>query len=254
MDIKLIIESGILEAYVAGACTPDEQAEVQRLAAQYPEIRAELNAIEQAVEQYTRAKAVAPPPGLKDRIMNAIPDNHPSDGFSDPTKSSKPWLWIGLSILLAAAAIFFGYAHQQSKAVNIQLQHNLDSLKIQLDQCQTRSNRYQEIAANLRDRDTRAVELSDNGKSYKAYVYVNTPRQTTILDLSGVPNIDGKYLQFWAIVDGQPQDMGMIELKSLAGWQSFEFVAKAQAFAISAEDNPKGSPSPTMVVMIGKLG
>ena len=55
MDVKEYIASGILELYVAGALSPEENLEVQHYALQYPEIQKEIEAIENAVLELTEA-------------------------------------------------------------------------------------------------------------------------------------------------------------------------------------------------------
>ncbi len=72
MDIQSFIQSGLLEAYVMGQCTAQERAEVERMAAAHPEVRAELDAIERALEKVAQANAVPPPAGLRDQILERI--------------------------------------------------------------------------------------------------------------------------------------------------------------------------------------
>ena len=104
----------------------------------------------------------------------------------------------------------------------------------------------------LRDRDTRVVPL-DNGKG-TAYAYYNSIRREAALDLGGLPAPDsGKHFQFWAIVDGKPVSMGMVDLQSSGGWQTLPYLDKAAALAVSEEDSPNGNPTPTRVVMVGNI-
>ena len=49
MNSREYIESGILELYVFGKLSDEEIAEVNQMAAQYPEVREEIKAIESAV-------------------------------------------------------------------------------------------------------------------------------------------------------------------------------------------------------------
>ena len=55
IDVKEYIASGILELYVAGELSPEENLEVQHYAIQYPEIRKEIEEIEQAILELTEA-------------------------------------------------------------------------------------------------------------------------------------------------------------------------------------------------------
>ncbi|AYA36608.1 anti-sigma factor [Hymenobacter oligotrophus] len=69
MNIEEYIESGQLELYVLHQLAPAEAAEVEQLAAQHPAIRAELSHIELALGAYAEAHAVAPPAGMRERVL-----------------------------------------------------------------------------------------------------------------------------------------------------------------------------------------
>ena len=55
MDIKQYITSGILEIYVLERLEPAQMREVEAFALQYPEIRAEIDNIEQVLEDFAIA-------------------------------------------------------------------------------------------------------------------------------------------------------------------------------------------------------
>jgi mannose-6-phosphate isomerase-like protein (cupin superfamily) len=57
---KEFIESGILEIYVLGQATARETAEVERMATLHPEVRRELDIIEETLEKHAEANAVEP--------------------------------------------------------------------------------------------------------------------------------------------------------------------------------------------------
>ena len=52
LNIKEYIESGVLELYVMGKLSEAENREVEQNIAQYPEVKAEVDAIEAAIEEY----------------------------------------------------------------------------------------------------------------------------------------------------------------------------------------------------------
>ena len=75
-----------------------------------------------------------------------------------------------------------------------------------------------------------------------------------VIDLPAPPT--NKQYQLWAIVDGQPVDMGVFD--NAVGVKTFEavpFIANAQAFAVTVEDIG-GSPTPSLetMVVIGNVG
>ncbi|RIJ34299.1 cupin domain-containing protein [Pontibacter oryzae] len=70
--IQDIIESGVLELYALGAASPGEVAQVERLAAEHPEVHQEINAISQAIERYAQAHAVQPCNTVKPLMLATI--------------------------------------------------------------------------------------------------------------------------------------------------------------------------------------
>lgn len=65
MNIQTYITSGILELYVLGSLSEQETKEVLHYATIYPEVRAEINAIERALRLYAMAQTAKPPVGVR---------------------------------------------------------------------------------------------------------------------------------------------------------------------------------------------
>ena len=66
------IESGILELYALGELSAAEQAAVEAQAASHPEVRAELEQVQAALGFYAEAHAIAPPTGLRERVLGNV--------------------------------------------------------------------------------------------------------------------------------------------------------------------------------------
>ena len=71
-NITEFIGSGILELYVMGSTSPEEAAEVERMAAAHPEIRQEIDTISQSIEAYALAHAVPPKASVKPLLLATI--------------------------------------------------------------------------------------------------------------------------------------------------------------------------------------
>lgn len=72
MNVEEYIASGILELYVLGTLSPEEQREVENNAHAHPEIQAELDAARETMDAFAMAHAVTPPPVTKERFMDRI--------------------------------------------------------------------------------------------------------------------------------------------------------------------------------------
>jgi anti-sigma-K factor RskA len=71
-NIQEYIESGILEQYALGELSPAEQAAVEAEAARHPEVRDELEQVQQALGFYAEAHAITPPAGLRERVLGNV--------------------------------------------------------------------------------------------------------------------------------------------------------------------------------------
>ena len=96
MDIQKYIESGVLEQYCLGLLDETEQAYLIQMTMLYPAVKAELNAIELALEELSAIGAVEPANNLKQNILEAIGLDKELNINDLPvlTRSAdpKPWL------------------------------------------------------------------------------------------------------------------------------------------------------------------
>lgn len=72
MDTEKYINSGIVELYVMGALTSEEEQEVSLLATQHVEIRTEIERVSIALEAYAISNARTPDPALKPMLMATL--------------------------------------------------------------------------------------------------------------------------------------------------------------------------------------
>lgn len=102
-DIQKYIESGILELYVLGLATDDEENEVYEMARKYPEIKMELELLQSEIEEWGHANAVEPPALVKPFVMASVdylerlqngerPQNPPRLTSHSTVEDFKPWL------------------------------------------------------------------------------------------------------------------------------------------------------------------
>jgi len=119
MNTQNYIASGVLELYVAGVLSEKENLEVSGYAEKYPEIKAEIIAIETAIlELASKAATISPPPfkSIKHKIDNHEPQVIPM------TKDSLNWsqyLGWAASILLAIGLF---WVYNQNKVLKSELE------------------------------------------------------------------------------------------------------------------------------------
>ncbi|WP_178987907.1 anti-sigma factor [Winogradskyella schleiferi] len=251
MDTKTYIESGILELYVAGRLTEQENQEVYALLKQYPELLQEVLEIEGAVVKLTAA--VSP----RAKGFNAIRPQITNDSnvVELPPKKQNNWIaytgWAA-SILLAGGLLWTlnqkTDLEQQLKTADIE---NL-YLETQIEDARTDLAATKNLLNVIRDKDIIAVPLGGQGDyaSSFAKVYWNKADNTIYVDGEGLPNApDGKVWQVWSLTLNPltPTSLGTIDDFNTDDNKIFTIANanESQAFGITLEPEG-GSESPTM--------
>lgn len=270
MDTQKYISSGILELYVLDELSLKERSEVAAYAAEYPEIRKEIAAIENALYLYSLQRAVPPPASLDQEILEKIDQMSPKGGSSDsgggtvaaaPSTSSS-WLTPLLSALLIGALGWGAWLFSDNSNQEEELSVLNEKLVVQEQECEkieSDNKILEEQLRFIRTASNKIIRMKGTDKSPDAIatVYWNEHAQKTYLDVNDMPAPPSdKQYQLWAIVDGTPVDMGVFDLDlTAAALQEVPHIANAQAFAVTLE--PKGgSAAPTLTEMyvIGEVG
>lgn len=258
MNLQEFIESGILESYVTGSATAEERAEVERMAQQHPEVRAELASIEEALEAYAMRHSVRPPEKLKAQIMAQI--NGPVSKKEEPkviALEERPRLnyWVGVAAAAVIAAMYMGMQFLELELTIDDWEEKYTAMSDDYRKEKEMRIAYQQQAeesktalAVLMGPTSKMVCLMGKEKSPDAlaHVYWNTRNKEVYLEVNKLPAAPaGMQYQLWAIKDGKPVDAGMIVLTadSLQDLHKMKAIDEAQAFAITLEKEG-GSPTP----------
>ncbi len=266
MESKEIISSGILELYVLGQTSSQENVEIMHWANLYPEVHAEIEAIQISLEKYAAANAIEPPKEVKDKLFAKINETPSGDSLQESHLTairSNPVVSISSKMkFLAAASILFLVASAVINYIYINKYNNVNS---QLAQTRSLLEKEQQISNELKsdwdivkDPNNTAVSLKGVEANPNATAKIFWFQQTgeVMIDASNLPQAPaGMQYQFWAIIDGKPVDGGLI-INNNDGtkyrMQKMKSFGKAQAFAISLEKTG-GNAVPTVVVSLGKV-
>jgi len=159
VEIKSIIESGLMETYVMGIATEEEVQQVLLLKKEYPEFKDALASLELDMEVLAQGMAIAPPPGTLEKVETEIheiqrrnqvvqkvarpntkPDGEDSkeekyievEAESNQMRVNKAWKWIFIAVFILgkiflASAIYFYLENRQAR-------EEIKELKIELKQ------------------------------------------------------------------------------------------------------------------------
>ncbi|NVK65974.1 MAG: anti-sigma factor [Flavobacteriales bacterium] len=273
MDCKEYIASGIIERYVIGAVSDQERREVECMSSIYPELKDELHAAQSTIESYMESIAVEPPAGLKQSILESIknieqdpsetkgkivsmkPDKAESDQpkiVEMKPKSRLNWAVAAAVVpLIGLGIMYFGERNSRIEANNQlakveaetakQFEDSLTGLRETLAQ----NEAYQEL---ILDESTQEVLLAgtDLSPESQARVFWSDAKKQFMLVSDRLPApVSSKQYQLWAIADGVPVDLGVLDKQSTIVSPKEIDLENIQAFAITLEKNG-GSVKPTL--------
>ena len=263
MNIQEYISSGTLESYILGGLTAAEAAEVEAYARQYPEIRAELDKLEEQLENIASSYSKTPSPSLKSKIAASLDFKEESKEketkvISLPFYRQAIAASIALTIVSASSAVYFWNKWQNAevRVLALESEKNLMANNANLTKQQfERANNYLSL---LQDSNSVLVTLKGSSLSPLARAKILWSKSTHEVYLSGLsslptPAADKQY-QLWAIVDGKPVDAGVFDIGNNINVQQLKKIENAQAFAIT-EEKKGGNPTPTLsaLYLIGNV-
>lgn len=245
MNAQEYISSGIIESYVMGLTTPEENTEVEAMCRQYPEVLQARLAFEELLEQQAMQNAIAQPAHLKATITEAVMTNATAKVVAIEKSSVAKISWFkyvaAASVILLAGSLFWNITLYNK---NKQLENNYSSSIAKLDDLQKQIdminlNPHMKMAA---------MKGMDASPSSFATVYWDTTSKDVYLLVNNLPTppTDQQY-QLWALLDGKPIDIGMIENDFFVSQKrlllKMKNASQAQAFAITLEKKG-GNPTP----------
>lgn len=260
MDIKEIIESGSLELYVIGALPPDEMRQLDKLRLEHPELDTEIRRIEEALHGLASSLAVQPQKELKEQIARKIKFDVELDLSAEKIGSVTIQMPFLVKFASAAAVlIIFGmglalyyttsnYHNALKQAEDLKAKNDVLANKVKAADLKTDEVKTQ--LAVLTDATVQHIKLAGEpvAPSAVASIYWNKQTGQTYLNASGMPVTEKqKQYQLWAIVQGKPVSLGVIE--NVSSFVQMQDVKDAQAFAITLEPLG-GSQTPTMPIYV----
>jgi anti-sigma-K factor RskA len=240
-ELEDIIKSGVLESYVLGSVTPEESAEVERLKVEHPEISEEITKIEIGLEQMIQAQSVVVPLHVEQAILDAtvggntsIPENTAENTIiSKSIMHSMSPMFLVLAILGTLAAIYFYQSGTQKDRENELLKTEIFALE---ENCDNIARSFEFLLLP----DTRKIVLAGTelNPDAEATVWYNEQMDEVLFSGLGLPELqEDLSFQLWAIIDGTPSDMGVIEWTPDQKVLNVKFRGTPQAFAITIEPN-----------------
>lgn len=252
MNVQDYISSGIVESYVLGLASAEEQAEFESMCRQYPEILQARISFEEAMEKQAFQNAVVPPPALKQQIMEAAFHSEAKVIPMDTGKAAGKANWFKYAAaayaVLLAGSLFWNISQYNR---NERLEETYRELVRDYDSNAVRLTEIEDEVAMLRlnpNLKMAAMKGTPVSPASFATVYMDSTTKDVYLVVNNLPKpASNKQYQLWALLDGRPIDLGMIDNSYFVDQKKLVLrmknVSAAQAFAITLEKEG-GSPTP----------
>jgi anti-sigma-K factor RskA len=285
-EIRAYIESGILELYVLGDISAEEKLQVEAMAQQYPEVKAELEEIERSMELYADLHDMEPAAEMRDRVLNSLLTNLGDDrnlktiqhGYDNATpqnfRPSQPnenrearvvpiaskggssgfykYAFAASVLLLCVSVAALGIVYKRLQ----DSQQQLVSLRLSEQKFTRQVNMMDTELSVFRDPSYQFIRLKGTPKTPASILTVawSAKKKKVMVDMhdAQLPTIDKDHqYQLWAIADSKPVDLGVFDsaIPDSADMKLMKPVSTAQAFAVTIEPRG-GSANPTMNQMV----
>lgn len=254
MDVEKYISSGVLELYLAGTLTEEENLEVYQNTMEYPKIKEELLSIEVAILELS--KSVFPEISKK-RGFDDLKNRIGKVAVAPPPKKRINWSIYGswaVVVLFAIGLLWFASKVSQLKSdiniidqQNLVLQHEIGELRDSLEKSNV-------ILNTIKGKNTLVIPLGGQkvSPSSNAKVYWNKEEKKVYIDAQGLPGPpDGFVYQVWSLkLDPiTPTSVGLLddflEAKNKVFALDHPNIAESEAFGITLEPEG-GSETPTL--------
>jgi anti-sigma-K factor RskA len=244
VNVKEYISSGIIESYVLGLASVEERADAERIFEQYPEVMQARIAFELALEQQAMQNAVQPPVELKQKIAEAALGSAKVIPLEPVPVRRINWLRyaVAASVVLLAGSLYWNISLYNS---NKELQGDYRNSIAKLDDLEKQLS----IIRPKPQVKMVAMKGMEPSPASFATVYWDTTSKDVYLLVNNLPQPPSdKQYQLWALFNGQPVDMGMIDNEFFTGTKKqlllqMKNATHAQAFAITLEKKG-GSTTP----------
>jgi hypothetical protein len=248
------------------ALSPEETKEVEANLAQYPELKQELSAIQDGLALFASTYAQKPNRNLKSRVLGALPFEDDKI-YSPPTNIVIPklqdakiipiqsgvnkWL-VAASIALLISTSWLVYRNTEYSKRIADLETRITSSEQEFADLNARFTTNTNYLANISSPETKKILLSSKTKNLgeNAVLFLNPKDASVLITIDQLAEIpESNQYQLWALVDGKPIDMGVLNSGGIRKAKNIPELLNAQAFAITIEKKG-GSPIPTLEKLV----
>lgn len=249
-NIQEYLESGILELYIYGSLTEAEHEEVTRVLREYPEVRQEVEQIEEALMSLSGEVAPYDPQVLLNSLKNKI-SHKPKRKIKTYRNFTAIAGWAASVILLIGLFMMYNSNRELNERLST-LEIEQAQLETQIVEARENADKAEQLLEVLRSRNIEKVPLQGQDFAPNAYAsaYWNKAQGVTYIDAQNLPAPpQGMVYQVWSLkLDPlTPVSIGLLEdfEENTNGIFIVENNNESEAFGITLEP-AGGSNTPTL--------
>lgn len=257
MNKENILNEGILEAYLVGDLSRDQENEVFEILQSNQDLMVQFKELESNMEKLAFENAVEPPSHVKQNILSQLHDTSSTEVTSTKTiefNKYKRYLSIAASIavlfMTASIVLWFNMneAQKELKSTLSKQDSLLDSILVITKNVVEK----EQLIAYVNHPKTEKYILKGNALAPNASVssFVNHEQESVIVSIQKLPKLKDKDYQMWADVDGKMINMGILD--SNKKMVKMNYIKNAESINITVEKKG-GSDHPDVSQLIGSV-
>lgn len=239
MDKEKFLKSGLLEQFVLGLTSPEENQLVEQYADAFPDIREEIESMHRALEDYAAQHAIPPPKKLRQQVFSEIDslenENRPAKPRSQ-TSARSMFTTAGLLILALLSTWLYRQNHDAGQQIE-SLEASLIAAREDCEKARQEAAVKAAIYADIIKESTAPILLAGTeiAPDHFALAYWNPTEKKGWIDPTHLPELPAdKQFQIWADIDGEMIPVGKIEPGERTIVQ-IKFLEKAESLNITQE-------------------
>ncbi len=249
--LQLFLESNLLDLYIIGATSPEENKEVEYFINNYEQAKLAYIEGQNNLEILAKASAIEPSKTNLNTILkeinseNAIHKNEEEGKvISMHTKTrTTPWYSIAASVaafLFATIATSLYFNNAALKSENQVVVDEIFDLRSDIKKTNSQLNELMLQFQKLNNPDAQKYVLRGNERAQKleTVAYINPVEKTSMLDIISLPQLpEDQCYQIWAEMTDRMVSLGIIDPRD-AKLKPLPYLEDALAITITIE--PKG--------------
>lgn len=244
MDKNKIIEDGLLELYLLGELSQEEQLVVEDALQKDSSLKEIYDQMEEDFQRMAFENAVEPPSSVKTSLKETLESTATETvvrkletADSGSRKSYFPIVAAAsLAVLFALSSLWLYNRWQTSEKSLLELQEQTSGLQNRMNDLEKNYQETDKKYRKINDPNTIPLLLVGNEASpnSRAVAYVNHKTKEVVINPKGLQNLEAdKTYQMWADVEGEMIDMGI--LSNEEDLIAMKYIDKAESFNITIE-------------------